>query len=117
MDKNQLAALDQAATQELLPCPFCGSEPFIDDDTCGHSVVCCHNLECLAQGPFKPGDDQAIEGWNNRTGKLVLIDDGAVERVAEAILRETNKNEPEKRLYWSDAEHFATAALAALGVK
>jgi Lar family restriction alleviation protein len=49
---------------ELKPCPFCGGEPTLDDDTMGHSVVCCYH--CYAQAGFGPGDDAAIAKWNTR---------------------------------------------------
>lgn len=51
---------------ELKPCGHCGGEAYIDDDTMGHSVVCCKNIECRAQGPFRPTDDEAIAAWNAR---------------------------------------------------
>lgn len=51
---------------ELKPCAHCGGEAYIDDDTMGHSVVCCKNIDCRAQGPFRPTDDEAIAAWNTR---------------------------------------------------
>lgn len=54
----------------------------------------------------------------HRTGKLVLIDDGAVERVAEALCRDAGcvwdfDPETDNRKEWRSA---ARAALSALGV-
>jgi len=54
-----------------------------------------------------------------RTGKLVLIDDGAVERVAEALCHDAGcvwdfDPETDSRKEWRSA---ATAALSAMGVK
>ena len=49
-----------------------------------------------------------------RTGKLVLIDDGAVERVARAM---AELHLPGSKKLWKMYVPLATAALAALGVK
>lgn len=55
---------DKPEAVALKPCPFCGGEPTLDDDTMGHSVVCCYH--CYAQAGFGPEDDAAITKWNNR---------------------------------------------------
>lgn len=60
-------------SEELKPCPFCGSEDLIvlcDDKIFGYyhvqegTYVHCNN--CKAQGPYV-GED-AETAWNNRNG-------------------------------------------------
>ena len=112
MAKDQLAALDRAATQELLPCPFCGStpdctwrsaSPFEGPDEGYWDITCCQAFS------HEDTEELAIERWNRRTGKLVLIDDGAVERVKAALLA-ANVNAPGL----VDPDALARAALEAL---
>ena len=123
MDKDQLAALDRAATQELLPCPFCGStpdctwrsaSPFEGPDEGFWDITCCQAFS------HEDTEELAIERWNRRTGKLVLIDDGAVERAGFAIWHKLGQIESNVRagqLTEDEVREIATAALSALGVK
>lgn len=64
---------------DLKPCAHCGGEAYIDDDTMGHSVVCCKNIECRAQGPFRPTDDEAIAAWNTRVDDRVSTSNPVVD--------------------------------------
>jgi hypothetical protein len=55
--------------ERLLPCPFCGSEPLIEDGCNDRPwVVQCMNKDCSAQ-PFMDHADtkrQAVRTWNTR---------------------------------------------------
>ena len=84
---DQLAALDRAATQGLMP----------------------------TKGDHTPDSRFIAALWNAyRAKQLVLIGPDAVEKVARA-LAELDGLDPNEE--WDAYEHKATAALAALGVK
>lgn len=52
------------AQDELKPCPFCGGEAYISDDSDAMYMVHCY--ECKAElGYFKSGDE-AVKKWNRR---------------------------------------------------
>lgn len=55
---------------ELWPCPFCGNDYGILQDTHGYSVFCGH---CISStGDYKT-KEEAVAAWNRRTdGKGVL---------------------------------------------
>ena len=129
-----LEQLSAAATQELLPCPFCGCGPSNDEHaqqvqfyreiSAPNGYVWCEG--CGAEGPWRKDRDEAIAAWNHRTGQLVAVqpDDATVERVARAIC-DTLKAQLERHApevlehleispeYWSDV---STAAIAAMKV-
>ena len=111
MDKDQLAALDRAATQELLDDQgyyFRGT--FCDLASCSHGETAYFNHQ--ADGPF------IAALWNAyRTGKIVLIDDAAVERVARAIHDAADNPLAVFETMREMRVQQARAALAALGVK
>ena len=50
---------------KILPCPFCGEEPFID--TAEHFIK-CRNLECgcMPHTKYHVSNEKAIEAWNKR---------------------------------------------------
>ena len=85
-----LEQLSAAATQELLPCPFCGCGPSNDEHaqqvqfyreiSAPNGYVWCEG--CGAEGPWRKDRDEAIAAWNHRTGQLVAVqpDDATVER-------------------------------------
>lgn len=65
-------------TKELKPCPFCGSEPFIEKSTRypkpkrepvdGYTVV-CKNFDCIgyrADDWYRRSEKKAAEAWNTR---------------------------------------------------
>jgi Lar family restriction alleviation protein len=51
--------------EELLPCPFCGSDQLKVESTCpeDHFVYC---LNCECEGPLHMTPEPAIESWNRR---------------------------------------------------
>ena len=59
-------------TEELKPCPFCGSQPWSYDDA-NHSTaweVECGNTTCSAQpSVWKTTKAEAISAWNRRAGE------------------------------------------------
>jgi Lar family restriction alleviation protein len=53
------------ATEQLLPCPFCGETRLgVHRPVMGVFVVCCHT--CRAQGPAVGWGQEAIALWNQR---------------------------------------------------
>lgn len=135
MDKEQLAALDLAATQnfqrEMRYIVVKRKYMTAEQDIALMSLVHSFNLpdlECVVVENDWPECELvwcAIERRSSgRTGKLVLIDDGAVERCVKAMRALA------EREGWIDHVHpddqaeqdasfaqLTTAALAALGVK
>jgi len=99
MDKDELAALDRAATQGVWKTVEVDGIPYMQ------SVINDHTFPAEA-----PDDLYFAAALANayRTGKIVLIDDGAVERVGRAL---------ESVSHINDRDVWATAALSALGVK
>lgn len=60
-------------TTALLPCPFCGQDPKVEEinDEDGHNFfVTCVNQDCPACSVLTVGDtqSQAAELWNTRNG-------------------------------------------------
>jgi hypothetical protein len=51
-----------AATEQTLPCPFCGSETLIGDT--GTCWVRCASVDCGAEGPLRDNETDAITAWN-----------------------------------------------------
>ena len=51
-------------TEQIKPCPFCGSQPTIltEENTACWYVEC----DCEAQGPHESTSEQAITAWNTR---------------------------------------------------
>lgn len=124
MDKDQLAALDRAATQGVWNhLGYCGQDGNIQgprqeqiaslSSAWGKSDQTGH--QCFANAAFIVALVNAY-----RTGKLVLIDDGAVERASNAFCdvfsggnAPTADDMPNPAIY----REAMSAALSALGVK
>ena len=50
-------------SEEIKPCPFCGSDAEYDDFT---EAVTCVNKTCNSYGPDGKNDYDAIQKWNQR---------------------------------------------------
>ncbi|WP_196600087.1 Lar family restriction alleviation protein [Pectinatus frisingensis] len=52
--------------EKLKPCPFCGSRPFIEDDSCYNASwhIFCPNCGCSQK--WNQDIETAIENWNMR---------------------------------------------------
>lgn len=68
-------------TPELLPCPFCGGEPWLYDNEDGPSNVMCDH--CCCDGPLGNNQD-AVSAWNRRAARTLTPEQ--VERARKAIL-------------------------------
>ena len=55
-------------TETFLPCPFCGQQPFVDNDRDGVCSVSCHTGDCLNVEVVCPTADDALAFWNRRPG-------------------------------------------------
>lgn len=56
-------------TENLLPCPFCGSEELRISGVMGSYYVKCQ--ECGCEQNMADGFDKAIAAWNRRTPDVV----------------------------------------------
>lgn len=66
---------------ELLPCPFCESKAFIDDDLMisdskkiSYRIV-CDNDECSSCSGWHDDEQQAVTSWNKRAGNAGPLTD------------------------------------------
>jgi Lar family restriction alleviation protein len=53
--------------ERLLPCPFCGAAAEVEQSIIGGVTVCCEVFDCVAAGPLRDTEAEAIEAWNTRT--------------------------------------------------
>lgn len=53
-------------SEQLKPCPFCGSEAYVLD-AMNESWVVCKRDKCHASGPTRNFSGSAIKAWNGRT--------------------------------------------------
>ncbi|UIY28756.1 Lar family restriction alleviation protein [Neorhizobium galegae] len=55
-------------TDKLLPCPFCGTEPYFSQPVVGSKwfEVSCNGDDCGAMGPSLPDKREAAAAWNRR---------------------------------------------------
>ena len=129
MDKDQLAALDRAATQGVWSvCTDAVGDTFVASMTDSAETVCDFGAACDDEMQESIDADAAlIVGLVNayRTGKLVLIGPDAVDDVA-AVIEQGMWSPASGPVEWTPAGitamkeqclRLATAALAALGVK
>jgi hypothetical protein len=74
-----------AATEQTLPCPFCGSETLIGDT--GTCWVRCASVDCGAEGPLRDNETDAITAWNAGITNVAQqpIDPDLVQRCKELL--------------------------------
>lgn len=56
---------------KLKPCPFCGSDDVVLDETYTSGYVRCR--VCGAEGGLRYSHDEAAAAWNSRTDAKVLV--------------------------------------------
>lgn len=75
-------------SEELKPCPFCGSAAVLSDSD-GESFASCINKNCEADGGLVFGDrEEAVKRWNRRVhddGVNSHIDDVALEHLTKSL--------------------------------
>lgn len=77
-------------SEELMPCPFCGSEN-VRFESEKNAVVC---MRCKARGCLAPTEEMALDMWNDRAGddhaELVVmfsVSDEQVRRMVDEAVR------------------------------
>lgn len=99
--------------EELLPCPFCGKAPNIDEfhhQTAGvHWIICCNNDACTETVVDEKTREKAVAKWNTRADNVGSIHSRVREleralRVAEATLADIGDadREPGDDLAWCE---------------
>ena len=72
-------------SEELKPCPFCGSENVRFEGE-KHAVVC---MRCKARGCIAPTEDASLDMWNDRAGndhvELTSVNIGEVATFPNAL--------------------------------
>ena len=53
---------------KLLPCPFCGGEPFMDKQGAAFKIIC---PRCITVQMISIKKETAIEAWNKRKPKTL----------------------------------------------
>lgn len=56
-------------SEELKPCPFCGSTAHLHHARTIYPHVVCDSEACEACGPALYSPEAAIEAWNRRTNR------------------------------------------------
>ena len=65
-------------TEELLPCPFCGSTE-LGIEYRYHIWVRCKEEACVSDGPMRLNKLDAIKAWNQRAKPKAIKDLGTIE--------------------------------------
>lgn len=69
---------------ELKPCPCCGGEAFLEEDSRGFRVVCNSGSSCdIAQQNSNWTKKAAIDIWNNRPSPWVSVSMKQIKSIAE----------------------------------
>lgn len=58
-------------TEKLKPCPFCGSDDVVVEETYASGYVRCRG--CGAEGGFRYSHEEAAAAWNSRTNAKKLV--------------------------------------------
>ncbi len=69
-------------TEDLLPCPFCGSTNINAAPKRGFPKQCLCE-DCRAEGPGKVTTEEAIAAWNGRSNKLSFANSPVTENPSE----------------------------------
>lgn len=74
-------------SEELKPCPFCGSEN-VRFKSGEHAVVCSR---CKARGSIAPYEDMSLDMWNRRVGGAVVaqvsLDEGKLRQLVDEAMK------------------------------
>lgn len=74
-------------TNELKPCPFCGSQPF-ESDCCNTYRITCTDDDCPAcNDNWFESEEDAIERWNKRTYSVKMASKALFNASKEGLLR------------------------------
>lgn len=87
-------------TDKLLPCPFCGCEPYYSQPVTGSKwwEVSCNTEDCGAMGPSLPDKAKAAAAWNRRDFSSMTI--------AAAMISSACNPSPETNLRGELVEYF-----------
>lgn len=94
----------------LLPCPFCGDPPFVDDDEDGVCCITCANDNCLGVEITCPTREDAAAFWNTRAVNGLPEAIAALEHAREHLDTDLQDKSPG----WREAERIIADIDAAL---
>lgn len=66
-----MTGMETKSYSDILPCPFCGQPPLVDDDGDGICCICCATDDCVGVEITCPTLDDAKEFWNRRAPKTL----------------------------------------------
>jgi Lar family restriction alleviation protein len=111
----------------LLPCPFCGGEPYIGGDEAQLWFAGCYDCHCMVGEGYDrdampdnmlQSKEEAIAAWNHRAGHTARDAEMETLRAENerlfSFVRELANN-PRKPATWMQTRAAAAAVIAALG--